>query len=144
MPRRGPTGGVDSIVSGARAGDLGALNALIRRHERELLVHCYRLLGSLQDAEDALRETLLRASRHLDGFEGRSTVRAWLYGIAINVCLDVLGRASRRVLPHGLSPASDPSIYLRPREDIAWLEPFPTSLLEAAAPADEERGTCPP
>jgi RNA polymerase sigma factor (sigma-70 family) len=119
--------GTDPVLTAARAGDPDAFAALVGPHERELLVHCYRLLGSLHDAEDALQETFLRAWRPLDGFEGRSTVRAWLYRIATNTCLDALDRASRRVLPHHLSPATDPSIALPPRPDIAWLEPFPTS-----------------
>lgn len=126
------------MTEAARSGDPDALPALIARYERELLVHCYRMLGSVHDAQDACQETFLRAWQHLDGFEGRSTVRAWLYRIATNVCLDTLGRASRRMLPHDFSPASDPSIMRAPRHDIAWLEPIPTALLDSTAPPHDE------
>src|ERR1700692_2849599 len=86
----------DELIARARAGDDEAFRALTEPHRRELLVHCYRMLGSLQDAEDALQDTLLTAWRGLGGFEGRSSIRTWLYRIATNRCLNVLRSASRR------------------------------------------------
>src|SRR6476659_9700317 len=76
-----------------------AFRQLVEQHERALRVHCYRMLGSLQDAEDQTQETLLRAWRSLNRFEGRTSVRAWLYRIATNACLDELDRRGRRLLP---------------------------------------------
>jgi RNA polymerase sigma-70 factor, ECF subfamily len=106
---------------------------------RELFAHCYRLLGSVQDAEDLVQETYLRAWRSYAGFEGRSSVRTWLYQIATNACLTVLARRDRRVLPSGrYDPEPDP---LAPPEvgdpDVAWLEPVPDALVtpESADPA---------
>jgi RNA polymerase sigma-70 factor (ECF subfamily) len=115
-------------VAAARAGDESAFAALFERHRGELRVHCYRMLGSYDEAEDLVQETFLRAWRRLDGFEGRSTFRAWLYRIATNACLDDV--RTRRVLPYDVSAPSDPSDGMPPRTDIAWLQPFPDRLLE--------------
>ncbi|MER5643577.1 sigma-70 family RNA polymerase sigma factor [Streptosporangium sp. NPDC002524] len=120
--------GDDAVVDAARAGDESAFAALVERHRGELRVHCYRMLGSFDEAEDLTQETFLRAWRNLGGFEGRSTFRAWLYRIATNACLDVLGGRARRVLPRHLSEPSDPSAALPPPTDIAWLQPFPDRL----------------
>src|SRR4051795_7743605 len=87
---------MDSLLQRARAGDRDAFAELVEPHRRELQVHCYRMLGSLQDAEDALQETLLAAWVGLAGFEGRSSLRTWLYRIATHVCLNALRSASRR------------------------------------------------
>src|ERR1700759_1194306 len=84
------------LISRARAGDDDAFRALTEPHRRELEVHCYRMLGSLQDAEDALQDTLLSAWRGLDGYEQRASIRTWLYRIATNVCLNALRAGSRR------------------------------------------------
>src|SRR3979411_1560469 len=84
--------------SSARPDD-DTFRQLVEAHERALRVHCYRMLGSLQDAEDQTQETLLRAWRSLNRFEGRASVRAWLYRIATNACLDELDRRGRRLLP---------------------------------------------
>src|SRR5678816_2387773 len=84
------------LITRARAGDGEAFRELTEPHRRELQVHCYRMLGSLQDAEDALQDTLLAAWRGLDGFEGRASVRTWLYRIATNRCLNVRRSARRR------------------------------------------------
>lgn len=94
-------------------------------------MHCYRMLGSLADAEDLTQETFLRAWKGRDGFEGRASVRTWLYRIATNACLDVLARRPRRVLPDQLGPAGEP---VGPIEaaDLPWLEPYPDRLLEGA------------
>ena len=102
--------------------------ALVERHTHELRVHCYRMLGSLDEAEDLVQETFLRAWRGLAGFEGRSSVRAWLYRIATNACLDVLDGRPRRELPQLISEAWDPADSRPPRTDIAWLQPFPDRL----------------
>jgi RNA polymerase sigma-70 factor, ECF subfamily len=94
---------------------------------RELLVHCYRMLGSIHDAEDTVQETYLQAWRAYDAFEGRSSLRTWLYRIATNACLKALQKGTRRPLPSGLSGAGDPEEPLAdPRPEIMWLEPFPT------------------
>jgi len=106
---------------------------------RELLAHCYRMLGSIQDAEDLVQETYLRAWRSYGGFEGRSSVRTWLYQIATNGCLTELGRHSRRMLPSGLyDPEPDPGAY--PEEagtEVNWLQPVPDAMVtpDSADPA---------
>jgi RNA polymerase sigma-70 factor (ECF subfamily) len=123
------------LLSAAVAGDAQAFRALSAPHRRELLVHCYRMLGSLDDADDAVQETLLKAWRRLAGFEGRSTLRAWLYRIATNVCLDALDHRDRRILPTAILGPADP--HLPPDSDdveTPWLQPFPDALLEAADP----------
>jgi RNA polymerase sigma-70 factor (ECF subfamily) len=101
---------------------------------RELLTHCYRMLGSVQDAEDLVQETYLRAWRSYEGFEGRASPRTWLYRIATNACLNALRHGSRRVLPAGLGgPATDPNA-LSPRDpEIPWLEPIPDEQADPAA-----------
>jgi len=109
--------------------------ALVERHRREIQVHCYRMLGSFADAEDHAQETFLRAWKGRAGFEGRSSLRTWLYRIATNVCLDALARHPRRVLPDQLGPPGDPAGASAP-VDLPWLEPYPDVLLDAAAPDD--------
>src|ERR1700754_4808467 len=97
--RTARTGGADmetDLLSLARAGDEAAFGELVAPYRHELQVHCYRILGSLQDAEDVLQETLLSAWRGLDGFEGRSSVRTWLYRIATNRSLDAVRATARR------------------------------------------------
>src|SRR3954468_5071352 len=115
----------DALLTAARTGDESAFAALVERHRGELRVHCYRMLGSFDESEDLVQETFLRAWRNLGGFEGRSTLRAWLYRIATNACLDALDGRVRRVLPHQVAAPSDPSVGLPPRTDVAWLQPFP-------------------
>ncbi|RAY10793.1 RNA polymerase subunit sigma-70 [Actinomadura craniellae] len=122
----------DALVAAARAGDEAAFAALAERHRGELRVHCYRMLGSLDEAEDLVQETFLRAWKNLRGFEGRATFRAWLYRIATNACLDFLDGRARRVLPHDLAPPGDTTLGLAPRTDIPWLQPFPDRLREPA------------
>jgi RNA polymerase sigma-70 factor, ECF subfamily len=107
---------------------------------RELLAHCYRLVGSVDDAEDAVQETYLRAWRSFGGFEGRSSVRTWLYRIATNVCLSALQHRSRRMLPSGLGgPGEDPDVAPAVAgAAVSWLQPIPDALLDPAGgdPAD--------
>ncbi|MGZ0153119.1 RNA polymerase subunit sigma-70 [Kribbella sp. WER1] len=105
------------------------------RYRHELRVHCYRMLGSFDDAEDVVQETLLRAWRGRQSFEGRSSLRAWLYRIATNVCIDDV-RRPQRVLPYQLEPASFPATALPAREDVPWLQPFPDVLLDRAEEPD--------
>jgi RNA polymerase sigma-70 factor (ECF subfamily) len=98
----------------------------------ELLAHCYRMLGSAEEAEDLVQETYLRAWRSYDRFEGRSSVRTWLYRIATNVCLTAMERRGRRPLPSGLGgPAEDPEAALVAGPEVPWLQPFPDALLAA-------------
>jgi RNA polymerase sigma-70 factor (ECF subfamily) len=124
-------------LAAARGGDQGEFGGLTEPYRRELQIHCYRILGSLHDAEDLVQETFLRAWRRLDTFEGRSSFRAWLYKIATNACLDALDRQRtvRRALPSTARPPGDP--HTPPEPPIAervWLEPFPDEwLVEASA-----------
>ncbi|GAB2831426.1 RNA polymerase subunit sigma-70 [Lentzea nigeriaca] len=102
-----------------------------------LLAHCYRMTGSYQDAEDAVQETYLRAVRGVAGFEGRSSLRTWLYRIATNTCVTALSHRSRRVLPAGLgTPATDPGVRVYSDESIAWLEPLPDAVLHHDEPGE--------
>jgi RNA polymerase sigma-70 factor (TIGR02960 family) len=117
------------LIARARAGDGDAFRELTEPHRRELAVHCYRMLGSLQDAEDALQDTLLAAWRGLSRFEERSSVRTWLYRIATNRCLNVLRAASRRPAADWNVPGVEPPEPTRLGEAV-WLEPYPDTLLE--------------
>jgi RNA polymerase sigma-70 factor (ECF subfamily) len=101
-------------------------------YRRELLAHCYRMLGSVHDAEDLVQETMLRAWRAYDRFEGRSSLRTWLYRIATSACLTSLESRSRRPLPTGLGgPSSDPEAPLVERQEVPWLEPVPDAVVGA-------------
>jgi RNA polymerase sigma-70 factor, ECF subfamily len=125
----------ERLLSAAVAGDDQAFRLLTEPHRRELLVHCYRMLGSLDDADDAVQETLLKAWRGLTGFQGRSTLRAWFYRIATNVCLDALDHRARRILPTANSGPADPHLLPDPEDpETPWLQPFPDALLEVADP----------
>jgi RNA polymerase sigma-70 factor (ECF subfamily) len=119
------------LMSRARTGDSHAFRELTEPHRRELHVHCYRMLGSFQDAEDALQETLLAAWQGLAGFEGRSSLRTWLYRIATNRCLNARRSASRHPAKEWDVPDVAPPEPTRLGE-VVWLEPYPDALLEAA------------
>jgi RNA polymerase sigma-70 factor (ECF subfamily) len=109
---------------------LEELEGQLEQHRVELTAHCYRMLGSPFEAEDAVQETLLRAWRALDRFQGRSAVRSWLYRIATNVCLDMLSGRERRALPMDLGPARAPDLAnLNTVPEAAWIQPLPTGLL---------------
>jgi RNA polymerase sigma-70 factor (ECF subfamily) len=124
------------LIARARAGDGEAFRELTEPHRRELQVHCYRMLGSLHDAEDALQDTLLAAWQGLEAFEGRASVRTWLYRIATNRCLSALRSARRR-------PAKEWNMQFDVPEptrlsEIVWLEPYPDAFLEPALSLDPE------
>jgi RNA polymerase sigma-70 factor (TIGR02960 family) len=121
----------EDLIARARAGDGDAFRELAGQHRRELQVHCYRMLGSLQDAEDAVQETLLAAWQGLAGFEERSSVRTWLYRIATNRCLNVLRSARRQPAREWNVPGVTPPEPTRLGEAV-WLEPFPDALLDGA------------
>jgi RNA polymerase sigma-70 factor (ECF subfamily) len=112
------------LVDRARAGDGDAFRQLTEPYRRELHVHCYRMLGSLQDAEDALQDTLLAAWQGLDGYAGRASVRTWLYRIATNRCLNARRAAARRPAKEWDVPGVEPPEATRHGE-VVWLEPFP-------------------
>ena len=118
------------LIGRARAGDGEAFRELTEPYRRELQVHCYRMLGSLQDAEDALQDTLLAAWQGLGGFEGRASVRTWLYRIATNRCLNARRAASRRPARAWDMPEVEPPEPTRFGE-LVWLEPYPDALLGA-------------
>jgi RNA polymerase sigma-70 factor, ECF subfamily len=119
------------LLEAARAGDESAFAALTEPHRRALNAHCYRMLGSVHDAEDALQETMLRAWRGLASFEGRSSLRSWLYTIATNTCLRAIERRPKRVLPIDYGPAADPHDGLAaPLVESVWVEPYPDAKLD--------------
>ena len=121
----------DHLLHAARHGDADAFSQLIGSHRIALQAHCYRMLGSVQDAEDALQETLLNAWRALPRFEGRSSLRSWLYRIATNACLKTIERRPKRVLPIDYGPAADPHDPLAaPLVESVWLEPYPDAGIE--------------
>jgi RNA polymerase sigma-70 factor, ECF subfamily len=118
------------LLKRAAGGDEGAFGELVEAHRGELRAHCYRMLGSVHDAEDAVQDALLRAWRGLSGFEGRSSVRSWLYAIATNTALDVTRQRSRRELPVSFGPAATRGDDLEdPLADSVWLEPYPDRWL---------------
>ena len=118
------------LMTRARAGDGDAFRELTEPHRRQIRVHCYRMLGSLQDAEDTLQDTLLAAWQGLGGFEERSSLRTWLYRIATNRCLNARRSARRRPAKEWDVPGVEPPAPTG-RGDVVWLEPFPDALLES-------------
>jgi RNA polymerase sigma-70 factor (ECF subfamily) len=117
---------MDPLGTAFRDGDETALTTLMQRHRRELHVHCYRMLGSFDDAEDATQETFVRAWRAHGSFDGGPDVRAWLYRIATNTCLDAIRRTKRQVA------------HLGSFAEVSWLSPYPDRLLDLASPTDDE------
>lgn len=120
-----------SHLAAALQGDSQRFSELTEPFRRELQVHCYRILGTLYEAEDIVQETMLRAWKRLDTYQGRASFRSWLYKIATNACLDALDqRRSRRLLPNQSGPASDPRIQIAPpKPELIWLEPIPDEWL---------------
>jgi RNA polymerase sigma-70 factor, ECF subfamily len=121
---------VAALLQMARDGDGDAFGELARLYQAELRAHCYRMLGSVHDAEDALQQALVQAWRNLPSFAARGSARSWLYAIATNAALDIARHRSRRELPVDFGPATKPGAGLdRPLTDLPWLEPFPDRLL---------------
>jgi RNA polymerase sigma-70 factor (ECF subfamily) len=116
-------------VAAAVAGDQSAFAALSERHRRELHVHCYRMLASFDEAEDAVQETFLRAWRGRDRFDGSTFFRSWLYRIATNVCLDMVRERSRR------------PVAIHSSAEVPWLQPYPDGMLDEVAPSDDQPET---
>ena len=117
------------LLDAARSGDEDAFRRIVEEHRLPLQAHCYRMLGSMQDAEDALQETFLRAWRGLSEFGGRSSLRTWLYRIATNVCIDASSRKSKRMLPTDVGPVSQSNDVDPPLAESTWLEPYPDEML---------------
>jgi RNA polymerase sigma-70 factor (ECF subfamily) len=124
---------MEQVVEAVRAGDQAAFARAVEPLRHELQVHCYRMLGSVEDAEDAVQETLLRAWTRLDTYAGRAPVRAWLYGIATHACLDALRRRKARAWPTDLADPADPHRFALAAVDLPWLSPYPDRLLDMAA-----------
>jgi RNA polymerase sigma-70 factor (ECF subfamily) len=123
------------VVAAVRDGGEDEFAALVERHRRELRVHCYRMLGNFDDAEDVLQETFAKAWRGRRGFAGRSTVRTWLYRIATNACLDAIKRKRRRVTEVDLARALERGASA---DEVPWLQPAPDTVLDEAASGDGE------
>ena len=126
------------LLAAFSEGHEDAFTVLVEPHRRELRVHCYRMLGSFDEAEDLVQETLLRAWKNRQGFEARSSVRSWLYRIATNACLDALDRRKRVVAVRAAVQARDATVERGLELDLPWLQPFPDHLLESAGPSDAE------
>ena len=124
------TGRERALLDGARGGDEDAFRQLLEPYRGELHAHCYRMLGSVHDAEDALQDASLRAWRGLGRFEGRSSLRSWLYTIATNTCLNLIAKRPKRVLPLDYGPATDPHDGLgMPLSETVWVEPYPDEAM---------------
>jgi RNA polymerase sigma-70 factor, ECF subfamily len=130
----GPTARERALIDAARSGDERAYTALVEPHRRELRAHCYRMLGSAHDADDAVQDALLRAWRGLPRFEGRSSTRSWLYRITTNACLNAIARQPKgRVLPMDFGPAAEPHDGAgAPLVESVWVEPYPDADLPLA------------
>ena len=128
-----PGASAQNLFEAARRGDESAYRPLVEPHRGELHAHCYRMLGSVHDAEDALQEALVRAWRALPGFERRSALRSWLYRIATNTCLDEIARRPRRGLPVDFGPGANPQNGPgEPLAESVWIEPYPDEMLGVA------------
>src|SRR5436305_3512772 len=133
-----------SFVEQATTRSAPGHEAQLEQHRRELTGYCYRMLGSPFEAEDAVQETMLRAWRSLDRFEGRAALRSWLYRIATNGCLDAIEGRNRRARPMDLGPAHEPiEVNLNTLPEVTWIEPIPLSMVAPDDPAQaaEDRET---
>jgi RNA polymerase sigma-70 factor, ECF subfamily len=132
-------GETTAVVTAVRSGDEVAFTEIAERYRRQLHVHCYRMLGSFDDAEDLVQETMLRAWRARERFEGRSTFRHWLYRIATNACLNALERSPRRITaPDVVAPTTDPRTQPKWDAELPWIQPYPDELLAPAEMEPEE------
>jgi RNA polymerase sigma-70 factor, ECF subfamily len=122
-------GAEEQLLTAAQGGDEGAFERLVEPHRGELHAHCYRMLGSVHDAEDALQEAMLRSWRGLEKFAGRSSLRSWLYRIATNTCLDTIGRRPKRVLPIDYAPSDPHGGPGEPLVESTWVEPYPDEAI---------------
>ena len=132
-----PSGSAEAtaLTTAIRAGDEEAFNHLAARHRRELLIHCYRMLGSLDDAEDAVQDALLRAWRYRESLKEGAPLRPWLYRVATNVCLDAISHDERRSI---LAKKSADGAQLS-TDEVAWLQPIPDSVIEPLSAHDADR-----
>ena len=136
LPTASPRRDEEADLALARSGDDAAFARLVSPLQRELHAHCYRMLGSSHDAEDALQEALVKAWRGISRFEGRSAFRSWLYTVSTRTCLDLLGQRRKRALPVDLGPSSDRAVVDgAPLTEVAWLEPYADAgLADGRAP----------
>ena len=131
-------GEITAVAAAVRAGDASAFSALAERHRRELLVHCYRMLGSFHDAEDAVQDALLRAWRYRESLKDGAPLRPWLYRVATNSCFDAIARDPRRSALAARTASDAPEGAAPGPSEVAWLQPFPDARLESPAPRDSE------
>ena len=127
-----------AVAAAVRAGDESAFSALAERHRHELLVHCYRMLGSFHDAEDAVQDALLRAWRYRESLKEGVPLRPWLYRVATNSCFDAIARDPRRSGLAARTASDTPEGPAPGLSEVAWLQPFPDARLESPAPRDSE------
>ncbi len=132
------SGEITAVAAAVRAGDASAFGALAERHRRELVVHCYRMLGSFHDAEDAVQDALLRAWRYRESLKDGAPLRPWLYRVATNCCFDVIARDPRRSALAARIASDAPEGAAPGPAEVAWLQPFPDARLESPAPRDSE------
>ena len=126
-------------LTAARGGDRSAFEVVIEPYRRELKAHCYRMSGSIHDAEDLLQESLLKAWRAIGGFEGRSSIRTWLYKVTTSACLDAVDQRKTRALPMGLGSPTEPGSPMIPKAEALWVEPCPEDLVVDTARGPDAR-----
>jgi RNA polymerase sigma-70 factor (ECF subfamily) len=131
-------GEITAVAAAVRAGDASAFSALAERHRRELLVHCYRMLGSFHDAEDAVQDALLRAWRYRESLKDGAPLRPWLYRVATNSCFDAIARDPRRSALAARTASDAPDGGAPGPSEVPWLQPFPDARLDPPAPRDAE------
>ncbi len=129
------------VITAAQGGDRAAFEQLVEPYRRQLKAHCYRMSGSIHDAEDLLRESLLKAWRAIGGFDGRASVLSWLYKVTTSACLDAVDSRKTRALPVAFGPSTEPGtgLPLTPRAEALWVEPAPDEMMVDAAHSPEAR-----